>query len=435
MGMPKDNIYSAGSLIDLGGGRWKCRYSRTKDGTRRQVTRSFEAQGKRAARRRAEEIRRELDNEARRKELPLGITADDMLVPAFLERYIRSLESGSGIAQTTAANYRQCAKQISRYLSLVKVDEITGDTILQMQAALLEDGLCNNTVAKDHRFLKQAMQYAEDSGIIDRTPFTRRVRPPKRETREPNALEAGGRERLLLALDSMQDTEVTLAIRLGLACGLRREEMCGLRWKDVDLDTHLLRIRIAVCQCEGKAVVKEPKTPTSRREVPLEPDLERRLAQRRRRIAEEAGTESLEAMGDLYVLGNAEGAFYYPDRLTKEFTSVVKMLGLVGITGKLVTLHDLRHTYATYLVAAGTDIKTVSSLMGHANAAMTLNTYASADPHAKRSAVKIIEQQMAARPPLDGVGRVIRVVQTRIRHGNLLAGGAQEVPGTGTGEA
>ena len=103
-----------------------------------------------------------------------------MLVPAFLERYIRSLESGSGIAQTTAANYRQCAKQISRYLSLVRVDEITGDTILQMQAALLEDGLCNNTVAKDHRFLKQAMQYAEDSGIIDRTPFTRRVRPPKR---------------------------------------------------------------------------------------------------------------------------------------------------------------------------------------------------------------------------------------------------------------
>ena len=55
------------------------------------------------------------------------------------------------------------------------MDEITGDTILQMQAALLEDGLCNNTVAKDHRFLKQAMQYAEDSGIIDRTPFTRRV--------------------------------------------------------------------------------------------------------------------------------------------------------------------------------------------------------------------------------------------------------------------
>jgi site-specific recombinase XerD len=205
-----------------------------------------------------------------------------MLVPAFLERYIRSLESGSGTAQTTAANYRHCAKQIARHLSLARVDEITGNTILQMQATLLEDGLCNNTVARGRRFLKQAMQYAEDSGIIDRTPFTRRVRPPKRETREQMRSMQGDRERLLLALDSMQDIEVTLVIRLGRACGLRREEMCGLRWRDIDLDTHLLRIEVAACQCEGKAVVKESKTPASRREVSLEPDLERRLAQRRR---------------------------------------------------------------------------------------------------------------------------------------------------------
>jgi hypothetical protein len=66
--------------------------------------------------------------------------------------------------------------------------------------------------------------------------------------------------------------------------------------------------------------------------------------------------------------------------------------------------------------------------MGHANAAMTLNTYASTDPHAKRSAVKTIEQQMAARPPHDGVGRVIHVVQAQVRRGNLLEGGAQEAP-------
>ena len=115
-------------------------------------------------------------------------------------------------------------------------------------------------------------------------------------------------------------------------------------------------------------------------------------------------------MGDLYVLGNAEGTFYYHDRLTKEFSSIVKMLDLVGTTGKRITLHDLRHTYATYLVAAGTDIKTVSSLMGHSNAAMTLNTYASADPHARRSAAKTIERQMAARPPRGDTGGMLRVV-------------------------
>ena len=393
----KEEIWSEGSLIDLGGGRWKCRYSRTEDGRRHQATRSFRASGRRAARRRADEIRKELDDEVRRRELPLGITDEDMLVPTFLERYIRSLEGGAGIAQTTAANYRHCARHVSRYLGATRIDEITGDTILQMQAALLGDGLCNNTVAKAHRFLKQALQYAVDAGIIERSPFTRRIKPPKRQAREPNALDAEGRGRLLQALDSMEDTEVTLAIRLGLACGLRREEMCGLRWRDVDLDHGVLRVRVAVCQCEGKAVVKEPKTPTSRREVPLEPDLASRLARRRRRLVTLSGGRP-EAIEDLYVLGDSSGAFSYPDRLTKEFASIAKMLDLVGTTGRRVTLHDLRHTYATYLVAAGTDIKTVSSLMGHANAAMTLNTYASADPHARRSAARTIAEQMAARP-------------------------------------
>lgn len=108
----------------------------------------------------------------------------------------------------------------------------------------------------------------------------------------------------------------------------------------------------------------------------------------------------------------------------------MKILDLVGTTGKRITLHDLRHTYATYLVAAGTDIKTVSSLMGHANAAMTLNTYASADPHARRSAAKTIERQMAARPPRDGGGCALRVVKHARRYANLQEGDAREVPGT-----
>ena len=409
MGRQPEDIFSAGSLIDLGGGRWKCRYSRTRDGRRRQVTRSFAAQGKRAAKRRAEEIRRELDDEARREELPLGITEEDMLLPVFLERYIRSLEGGSGIAPTTAANYRHCVTHICRHLGEARIDELTGDMVLQMQSALLADGLCNNTIAKDHRFLKQAMQYAVDEGIIDRTPFTRRVKPPKRTTREPNALDAEGRARLLEALDSTEDTELTLAVRLGLACGLRREEMCGLRWRDVDAKAHQLHIRVAVCQCEGMAFVKSPKTPASRRDIPLEPDLERRLERRHREVTLSLGGATSVDIGDLYVLGDASGSFYYPDRLSKEFGSLAKMLDLVGTTGRIVTLHDLRHTFATYLVAEGTDIKTVSSLMGHSNAAMTLNTYASADPHARQSAVRTIARQMSSRPP-KASGTFLRVV-------------------------
>jgi integrase len=77
-----------------------------------------------------------------------------------------------------------------------------------------------------------------------------------------------------------------------------------------------------------------------------------------------------------------------------------------------VDLHDLRRTFATYLVAKGTDVKTVSSLMGHANAAMTLNVYASADPDARLAAGRVVAEAMAERPTREETPRrpLLRVV-------------------------
>jgi integrase len=67
-------------------------------------------------------------------------------------------------------------------------------------------------------------------------------------------------------------------------------------------------------------------------------------------------------------------------------------MNLIGTEGKRCTFHDLRHTFATAAIAAGVDVKTVSSILGHANAAMTLNVYASADPDAKRRAAAVIDK-------------------------------------------
>mgnify|MGYP001684909077 CR=1 FL=1 len=86
-----------------------------------------------------------------------------------------------------------------------------------------------------------------------------------------------------------------------------------------------------------------------------------------------------------------------PSRLGKEFCSLAKALDLISIAGKRVTLHDLRHAYATFLIARGVDVKTVSSLMGHADATVTLNVYASADPAARRQAAEVVAKAMAER--------------------------------------
>ena len=93
------------------------------------------------------------------------------------------------------------------------------------------------------------------------------------------------------------------------------------------------------------------------------------------------------AAADPYILGTQEpnSRPYNPQLLGKEFAAFCKMNGFT------CTFHDLRHTFATMMIASGTDVRTVASYLGHANVAMTLNTYADVDPDAKRAAVCNVE--------------------------------------------
>ena len=392
--------YSNASIRERGDGRWQARFY-YKDGDKwKEVSRSFKATSRRAAKKRADEIKEELEHAAQAADSPglAPLPEEDMTVEGFLRRFVDGLESSGQIEKTTAAGHRASAEHASRHLAGRRIDELTGEIILDWQDKLLnEDGLCSDSVAKDHRLLKQALSYAVEIGALGRSPFTKSVRAPKRRRREPNALDDEGRRKLLGALDGMVDSELTLGVRLGLSAGLRREEICGLRWRDVDFGEGTIRVRNAVTEANGKTYEKAPKSASSRRDVPLEPDLARRLRAKHDALLPAVGKAKLAGW---YVLGNER--WYLPSRLGKEFSALAKALDLVGTAGTRVCLHDLRHTYATFLIARGVDVKTVSSLMGHADATVTLNVYASADPSARRRAAEVVASAMAERAA--GVG-------------------------------
>ena len=393
--------YLTPTLRHLRGDRWQARFRFKEDGEWREISRNIRASGKRAARKAAAEIHEELEAEAAKQALgpALVLDDDDSRLGAFLERYIESLLGSGSIQQTTAVAYHHSRSHICRYLEDVRIDELTPEMILDMQNRLLnDDGLVADTVARDHRFLKQAVSYAVEIGALAKTPFTKSVKAPKRRRRDPNSLDDAGRARLLQALDSMVDTEITIGVRLALSAGLRREEICGLRWRDVDFEADVIRVRSAITEVDGKIYEKGPKTETSRRDVLLEPDLKLRLMRRRESFSSVLGLEERRDLPNRFVIGSARGGAYTPSLLGRGFSTIARSLDLRGTTGKVVCLHDLRHTFATYLVARGVDIKTVASLMGHADAAMTLNIYASADPKARQQAAQIVAEAMAERP-------------------------------------
>ena len=174
---------------------------------------------------------------------------------------------------------------------------------------------------------------------------------------------------------------LALAIELALTTGMRRGEICALRWSDLG-DDCTITVNHAFGLKDGGFYLKAPKTESSVRTIPLTGRIYDVLCAMKKdslRILAEFGVRC----ADPFILGTqeADSRPYNPQLLGKEFAAFCKMNGFD------CTFHDLRHTFATMMIASGTDVRTVASYLGHANVAMTLNTYAEVDPEAKRVVV------------------------------------------------
>lgn len=393
-------FYSPGSVrvVNEKTNKWQVRFTYYKESgdrrCKRQLARNFTASSRREAKRIASEIHMELERAAQAAaEFNLGIQVDAMLSD-YARDYIDRREASKAIEKTTAANYRSSMKHVLRHMPDLPINLIKADMVRRMDEELLNDGLAPDTVSKAHRFLKQLLDEAESAGLISRNPITRAVKPPKRQHREPASLAPDERKRLLSLLDTMEDTNLTLAIRLGLAAGLRNEEALGARWSDVDFDSGSIRIRQALTVANGKVIFKEPKTAAGLRDIPLESDLKERLFIRYSETCFEIGKRDA---SQRFVLGDTNGSFYHPTTLIKEFRTFVKLYDIRDVEGNPATYYCLRHSFATALLQNGVDAKTVASLMGHSSVAETLNTYASTDPAAKAAAGSVVERIMAER--------------------------------------
>lgn len=173
---------------------------------------------------------------------------------------------------------------------------------------------------------------------------------------------------------------------------MRRSELLGLQWKDVELGDGRLRVQRTLQRMNGKGlVVSEPKTQKSRRAIPLG----RSAAELIRKIR----TRQLEirlATGPLwndqdFVFTQPDGKPLHPDKVSNEFRQIVVTAGLPHLT-----FHGLRHAHATLMLSAGTHPKVVSERLGHSNISITLDTYSHLLPGLQEAAAQAVEDRLAA---------------------------------------
>ncbi len=332
----------------------------------------------RAAERARDELIMELEQKG-------GAIGSNLTIAQFMDAFLAYKAESGTIEQSTICGYRTENKWIVKYIGAEPLGELSIPTINRWMADLTADGYAPKTVSKAFRLLKQALKFAQAQDLITKNPCDF-CKPPKRVKTKINALSREDRTRMLSIARTSLPNPLSIAIELALTTGMRRGEICALRWSDVDETKKTISVNHALGRENGSYYVKEPKTAGSQRTVPLTAFTLRALVAIRtdkQNICKAMGIK----FGDPYILGTIgeDTKPYRPDLLSKEYTAFCK------INGFDCTFHDLRHTFATFMIGGGVDVRTVASYLGHSSVSMTLNTYADADPEAKLSAVDKIE--------------------------------------------
>jgi integrase len=176
---------------------------------------------------------------------------------------------------------------------------------------------------------------------------------------------------------------------VGLALGLRRGEVLGLTWPDVDLDGANLRVLRSLQRIGGKLQFTETKTPKSRRTVPLPQYAVRALRTHRVKLLQvrlAAGPDRSDDGHDL-VFSNRTGGPIEPACLRRAYQRLLATAGLPAIR-----FHDLRHSAASLMLAQGVPLKTIQEILGHSSIAVTAGFYAHLGEQLKREAADAMDR-------------------------------------------
>ena len=243
-------------------------------------------------------------------------------------------------------------------------------------------GLDNKTVLEIHMVLRRALDDAVRRGMLLTNPAAV-AHAPKRRPLASAASRAWTAQQLRAFLDSAADHRLHAALWLSANTGMRRGEILGLRWGDVDLEAGRLSVSRSLVSVGYEVHETRGKTRTARRTIDVDPStVEVLRTWRSRRILESSSFDPGDA--ESYVFARPDGTPIHPHLLSDAFKKLVKRSELPRIR-----LHDLRHTHATLLLKSGVPIKVVSERLGHATPGFTMATYQHVLPGMQAEAARI----------------------------------------------
>jgi integrase len=261
-----------------------------------------------------------------------------------------------------------------------QLDQLRPEDIGVFYAALLKSGrkqrpgesggtrgLAPKSVHNIHVMLNKALGDAARKGTVVRNVVALADAPSLQARKRPE-IRAWEIDQLVAFQDAIAPHRMAPAFYFSAHTGMRRGEVLGVRWRDIDLDVGRVSVRQTLVSVAYEMSISDVKTGTSRRTIEIDEDVTQVVRDWRKVRTEER--DGLEPEPDNLVFVKADGTSMYPDIFSQLFDRTVVKVDIPNIS-----LHDLRHTHATLLLTAGVNVKLVSERLGHASPAFTMYAY------------------------------------------------------------
>jgi integrase len=322
-----------------------------------------------------------------------GISGGKDSVASYFRRWCDHLDEAGKLEATTRAGYRFALGKITSLIGGIKLAKLSVADLDAAYAKLSRSGGLNGkplsarSVHAIHRVVSNALRRARKWKLIADNP-AQDAEPPS-PGRSP--ARAPTPEQLAAYIQAARPTPYFLLIVTALATGLRRGELLGLRWADVDLDGKTLQVSQTMCQVRHEYWIRpKPKTPAGFRRIAIPDALVAELA--RLRLAQK---EEMLASGSAYarhldlVFCRAFGQPWQPTAINRRIGAIARAAGLPK---SIRPLHGLRHRHASDLLAQDIALKVASERLGHSSIQLTGDLYTHVDDHLDRAAAAAVDK-------------------------------------------
>ena len=293
------------------------------------------------------------------------------------------------LRENTINGYRNLIEhQIKRFIGDKQLAYLTTQDVQKFYNTVKKKGrvaehpiyaheLSDTMIRKVHMVLHQALNVAVKERLIVRNP-TNGTTIPKKSHTEKQVLDDGQLE--LFMEEIKKEPYWHDFFYVELMTGLRRGEICGLKWTDISFEQNIMRIARSVSRkAGGGLIIGETKTDAGIRKIVMPPSVKALLERKR--------TEAINEWVFPHYMNPNEPL--HPDSAYNKLKWILKRIEL-----PLIRFHDLRHTFATQAMQGGVDAKTLAGILGHTDASFTLDTYTHVTGDMQRNAASVVSNMM-----------------------------------------